>query len=354
MLWQGRQVDLRSEIITRPTPAMWSAMQEADIGWPQRGDDRNVNELERYGAELTGLEACLFVFTASIANLLALMVGTSRGDQVILDADSHQVWIEGWNLAYICGLYPRLVKSQRGLMPLDEVGAALDGWRGPAHPRTSLIALESPHNDHGGTIVPVDHIESLTELAHAYGCHVHMDGARIHNAAVATGVPLRQSTESLDTVTISLNKGLGAPVGALLCGSAAHIAMARERGLRWLGASGMHRGGLFAAAGLYALEHMVDRLADDHLRARTIADGIRDLPGIEVNHPETNQVKVSTEPSGRLAEEFVSALAARAVLVTLREPYVFKMMAHHEIDDEAVELAVQRARTVVCELGSSQ
>jgi threonine aldolase len=116
----------------------------------------------------------------------------------------------------------------------------------------------------------------------------------------------------------------------------------------------MHRGGLFAAAGLYALEHMVDRLADDHLRARTIADGIRDLPGIDVNRPETNQVKVSTEPSGRLAKDFVSALAARAVLVTLREPYVFKMMVHHEINDEAVDLAVQQARTVVCELGSSR
>jgi threonine aldolase len=239
-------------------------------------------------------------------------------------------------------------------MPLDEVQVALDAWRGPAHPRTSLVALESPHNDHGGTIVPVDHIEALSELAHSRGCHVHMDGARIHNAAVATGVPVRQFTQHLDTVTISLNKGLGAPVGALLCGSAAKIAMARERGLRWLGASGMHRGGLFAAAGLYALEHMVDRLADDHRRAKTVAEGIRDLPGINVNHPETNQVKVSTEPSRRLAQDYVSALAARAVQVTLREPFVFKMMAHHEIDDGAMDFAVQQARTVVCELGSSQ
>src|SRR5439155_1145737 len=166
----------------------WAAMQQAEIGWPQRGDDRSVNELESYAAELTGLEAGLFVFTASTANLLAMMVATQRGDQVILEADAHQVWIEGWNLAYVCGVYPRLLPSETG----------------------------------------------------------------------------------------------------------ARIRSARERGLKWLGASGMHRGGLWAAAGLHALRTMVDRLADDHRRARALADAIREVPGIAVNQPETNQVRVST------------------------------------------------------------
>ena len=322
-------------------------MQEAEIGWPQRGDDENVNELERRAAELTGMEGGLFVFTASLANLLAMMLSTSRGDQAIFESDAHQVWIEGWNLANICGLYPRLVASETGAMPLDEVGAILNEWRGPARPQTSFVALESPHNDHGGTIVPVDYIEALSTLVHRHGCHVHMDGARIHNAAVATGIPVRGFTQSLDTVTISLNKGLGAPMGALLCGSAEHIEQARKRGLKWLGASGMHRGGFFAAAGLYALDHMVDRLADDHRRARAIADGIRDLPGIDVSEPQTNQVKVSTAPGGRPARQFVNALAERGVLVMLRQEFVFKIMTHSEIDDSAVATAIRSMRNVL-------
>jgi threonine aldolase len=326
---------------------MWAAMQEAEIGWPQRGDDRNVNKLERRCAELTGMEAGLFVFTASLGNLLAMMLSTARGDQAIFEADAHQVWIEGWNLANICGLYPRLVASETGAMPLGEVEAILTEWRGPARPQTSFIALESPHNDHGGTIVPLDYVVSLSELAHLHGCHLHMDGARIHNAAVATGIPIRRYTQPLDTVTISLNKGLGAPLGALLCGSAKHIDHARKRGLKWLGASGMHRGGFFAAAGLYALDHMVDRLADDHRRAKAIAEGIRDLPGIEVNDPQTNQVKVSTAPGGRPASEVVDALAERGVLVLLRQPTVFKIMTHCEIDDAAVESAIAAIRAVL-------
>jgi threonine aldolase len=347
MTSQGRRIDLRSEVVTRPTAGMWAAMQEAEIGWPQRGDDRSVNELERRVAELTGMEAGLFVFTASLGNLLAMMHSTSRGDQAIFEADAHQVWIEGWNLANICGLYPRLVASETGAMPLDEVESILKEWRGPARPKTSFIALESPHNDHGGTIVPADYIESLSKLAHGHSCHLHMDGARIHNAAVATGQPVRAFTQSLDTVTISLNKGLGAPLGAVLCGSAQLIEAARKRGLKWLGASGMHRGGFFAAAGLYALDHMVDRLADDHRRARAIADGIRDLPGIEVSHPQTNQVKVSTAPGGRSAAQFVDALAEHGVLVLLRQDYVFKVMTHCEIDDAAVEQAVGAIRSVL-------
>src|SRR2546425_7563888 len=323
MTSQGRRIDLRSEVVTRPTAEVWTAMQEAEIGWPQRGDDRNVNELERRGAELTGMEACLFVFTASLANLLAMMLSTSRGDQGIFEADAPQVRIEGWNLATICGLYPRLVASETGAMPLGEVEAILNKWRGSARPRTSFIGLESPHNDHGGTIVPLDYVVSLSELAHLHGCHLHMDGARIHNAAVATRIAVRQYTRPLDTVTISLNKGLGAPLGALLCGSAKHIEEARTRALKWFGASGMHRGGFFAAAGLYALDHMVDRLADDHRRARAIADGIRDMPGIEVNSPQTNQVKGSTAPSRRPAAAAADALAAPGAVVPLTQPTVF-------------------------------
>jgi len=343
-------IDLRTEVATRPTPEMWRAMVEADIGWAQKGEDAQVNLLERRGAELTGHEASLFVFTASLANLLALIVGTRRGDHVVLEADMHMVWIEGWNLSYVCGLYPRLVSSPRGEMSLDEVEEVLTGWRGPAQPHPSLIALENPHNDHGGTIVSSQHIAALADLARHHCARVHMDGARMHNVAVATGKPIADYTRHLDTVTISLNKGLGAPFGALLCGSAEDIATARTKGLRWLGASGMHRGGMLAAAALWALDHMPARIAEDNRRARLLADGIRGLPGLDVQEPETNQVKVSTDRSGRPAIEYVSALESRGLQVMLREPGVFKAMLHHEIDDATVERAVSIVRSVAFEL----
>src|SRR5215469_3091740 len=172
----SRLIDLRTEVATRPTPEMWRAMEEAEIGWAQKGEDAQVNRLEQLGAELTGQEAALFVFTASLANLLALIVGTRRGDHVILEADMHMVWIEGWNLSYICGLYPQLIPSEQGELSLETVEETLTAWRGPAHPRPSLVAIEDPHNDHGGTIVSAGHVADLAALAHRHGARVHMDG----------------------------------------------------------------------------------------------------------------------------------------------------------------------------------
>ena len=329
-------------------------MEEAEIGWAQKGEDAQVNRLEQLGAELTGQEAALFVFTASLANLLALIVGTRRGDHVILEADMHMVWIEGWNLSYICGLYPQLIPSEQGELSLETVEETLTAWRGPAHPRPSLVAIEDPHNDHGGTIVSAGHVADLAALAHRHGARVHMDGARLHNVAVATGCPIADYTRDLDTVTISLNKGLGAPFGSLLCGSARDIGVARSQGLRWLGASGMHRGGLLAAAALWALENMPARLAEDHRRARLLAEGIRDLPGIQVNDPETNQVKVSTAPGGLPAVDYVRACEARGLQTMLREPSVFKAMIHHQVDDEVIGQAIGIVRDVAYELAPAR
>jgi threonine aldolase len=344
------RIDLRSEVVTRPTPEMWRVMQDADIRWAQKGEDPYVNRLEQTAAELTGKEAAVFVFTASLANLLAMLAGTSRGDQIVLESDMHLLWIEGWNLSTICGLFPVPVPSDRGEMPLAQVEAALTAWRGPAHLAPSMVGIENPHNDHGGTIVSAEHIAELASLAHAHHARVHMDGARLHNVAVATGRPLLDYTRHVDTVTLSVNKGLGVPFGALLCGPRSDVETARTKGLRWLGAAGMHRGGILAAAALYAFDHMVDRLADDHRRARVLADGLRGQPGIAVNAPETNLVRVDTSASGRPAADFVDALEARGVLATLREPSVFKLMTHHEIGDDDVAAALEVARDVVHDL----
>lgn len=339
-------IDLRGEIRSRPTPGMWHAMQDAEMGWAAHGEDEDVKELERRGALLTGQEAALFVWTTSMANLLAMLVATEKGDQIILESDMHLVWMEGRNLSYVCSLFPRLIGSERGEMPLDEIELALTQWRGPLPPpRTSLIGIENTHNDHGGTVLSPMYVEELSKLSRRHGCRLFMDGARIFNAAVSKEVEVSAFTKHVDLVSVAFNKGLGAPVGSLLCGNESHIDAARER-LRQLGASGNHRGGLFAAAALYALENMSDQLSVDHSRARTLADGLRGISGLDTSVPESNQVKVETKKMGVPAVDFVEALGKLGILAGLREPYVLKFMLYHEIDDQQVNATVAAMQEV--------
>ena len=350
-LAKPRVIDLRAEVRSRPTPEMWAEMQRAEMGWATRGEDEDVRQLEVYGAQVTGKDASIFVATTSIANLLALMITTRPGDQVIIEADSHMVWLEGRNLAAICSAYARTISSVRGEMALDEVEAAITTSRYPAGvPQTALIALENPHNDHGGTVLSPTYMAKLGTLATRYGSRIHLDGARLHNAAVAKGVDLKEFTHCVDLVSLALNKGVGAPVGSLLCGTKSHIAEARKL-LSVIGASGMHRAGLFAAAALVALQDTDTRLLEDHRRARILAGGCRGLPGIEPNEPETNQVRITT--THRVAQDFTQALHARGVLAALRESHVFKLVLYHEINDKDVEYTIDVMRDVSNQLAES-
>ena len=350
-LTKPRVIDLRAEVRSRPTPEMWAAMQQAEMGWSTRGEDEDVRQLEVYGAQVTGKDASVFVATTSIANLLALMITTRPGDQVIIEADSHMVWLEGRNLAAICSAYTRTISSFRGEMALDEVEAAITTSRYPAGaPQTALIALENPHNDHGGTVLSPSYMEQLGTLAARYGSRIHLDGARLHNAAVAKGIDLKEFTQYTDLVSLALNKGVGAPMGSLLCGTKSDIAKARKY-LSVIGAAGMHRAGLFAAAALVALQDIATRLREDHRRARTLAGRCRGLPGIELNEPETNQVRITTPH--RPAQDFTQALHARGVLAALREPHVFKLVLYHEIDDKDVEYTIDAMRDISSQLVES-
>jgi len=347
-----KRIDLRTEVWTTPTPEMWRVMEAAEPMWAPVGEDRNVQRLEEFGTQLTGKEACKFVATTSIANLLGLMASTDRGDSVILEADSHMVWLEGFNYAYICGLFPRLVSSTRGEMPLEDVENILVGKRArKTRPPTTLIAVENPHNDHGGVVVSEDYMRKLSELVHPHGCRIHMDGARAHNASVASGVSIKDYARHVDTIAVSLNKGLGAPFGALFCGTKSDVEKAHANLLR-IGAWNIHRAGIFAAAGYYAATHMVDRLAEDHARARRLADGIRNLPGLDVNTPETNMVRVSTKPGGFGAEAFTERLRELGVLANQRTEDMFKLTICHAIADDDIDAAIAAVSKVVESLSS--
>ena len=336
----SKKIDLRTEVWTTPTPEMWRVMEAAEASWASVGEDANVRRLEEYGAELTGKEGCKFVATTSIANLLGLMGSTSKGDAIILESESHMVWLEGFNYAYICGLFPRLVPSERGEMSLQEIENILVAKRArKTRPPTSLIAVENPHNDHGGTVVSERYLAALSDLAHPHGCRIHMDGARIHNASAASRVAIAEYARHVDTVAISINKGLGAPFGALFCGAKADIDNAHAN-LLHIGAWNIHRAGIFAAAGYYAATHMAERLVEDHARAKRLADGIRVLPQLEVSVPETNMVRVSTKPSGFAAETFVERLRERGVLANQRTEDMFKLTVCHAIDDDDIDTAI--------------
>src|SRR5215813_13195258 len=270
-------VDLRSDTLTLPTPEMRDAMARAEVGDDVWEEDPTVKRLEALAAERTGKDAGLFVASGTQGNLLSVWSQTQPGSEVILDLDSHIFNNEVAGASVISGVQMRAVKTTRGFLSPDQVRESLR----PANihiPPTGLVCLENTHNRHGGTCCTPEEIAGVAEVAHGAGVPVHLDGARLFNAAIALGRPARDFTGAVDSVTFCLSKGLGAPVGSIVCGSAAFVERARR--LRKMVGGGMRQAGVLAAAGLVALERMVDRLADDHANARTLAEGLASLPGL--------------------------------------------------------------------------
>ena len=235
-------IDLRSDAVTRPTDAMWEAMRSAHLGWAPSGDDASVNELQDLAAELVGKEAALFVATGSMANLVALMTHTQRGDEFIVEADSHIRWSEEASFAYVCGLVPSTVQSEAGHVSPDAVRRQLSQQRFNHKPRTSLICLENTHNLAGGTVMRAEEIIAISSVAHEYGIRVHLDGARVFNACTAANEDVKLAGAHVDTIMFCLNKGLSAPGGALLCGSVEFVEQAKIN-LRRLGGHSIPRQG---------------------------------------------------------------------------------------------------------------
>lgn len=332
-------VDLRSDTLTLPTPEMREAMARADVGDDVWEEDPTAKRLEAMAAERLGKDAGLFVTSGTQGNLLSVLSHTRPGQEVILDLDSHIFNYEGAGSALIGGLQMRPVKTARGFLTPDQVREAL---RPPnIHlPPTGLVAVENTHNRHGGTCCTPEEIEAVARVAHDAAVPVHLDGARLFNAAVALGRPAAELARAVDSVTFCVSKGLGAPVGSVICGTADFIARAR----RWrkMVGGGMRQVGVIAAAGIVALEHMVDRLAEDHANARALAEGIARVPGLRVDlaSVQTNIVIFHVDPAAGGVDAIVQGCAARKVKVHGFGPTAIRCVTHKDVDAEDIRRAL--------------
>ena len=330
-----KPIDLRSDTVTRPTAAMWDAMRAAELGDDVYGDDPTVNALqERLAADL-GFEAALFMPTGTQSNLCGLMSHCQRGDEYIVGQMAHTYRWEGGGAAVLGSIQPQPLNNQPdGTLALADIEAAIKP--DDAHyARTRLLALE---NTWGGQVLPLDYIVAATALAHARGLSAHLDGARLFNAAVASGVAAREIARHFDSVSVCFSKGLGTPAGSALCGSRELIARAH----RWRKMAGgaMRQSGVLAAAALYALDHHVARLADDHANARRLAEGLQGLPGVSVAPPQTNIVFV--ELALDRAPGVVDRLHERGVLAT--GLYRLRLVTHLDVDGDGIERAISILR----------
>jgi threonine aldolase len=335
-------VDLRSDTVTLPTPAMREAMAQAEVGDDVMGEDPTINRLQQVAAERMGKEAGLFVPSGTMGNLTAVLTHCGRGDEVILGNLSHTFIFEGGGVAALGGVMPHTLPNlPDGRIDLDEIQNAIrpDDVHQPI---TRLVVLENTHNRCGGTILKPEYMAKVGELAQRAGLKLHIDGARIFNAAVALGVPAKTLVEQADSVTFCLSKALCAPVGSVLCGSAEFIRKACR--IRKQLGGGMRQAGVLAAAGLVALDQMVDRLADDHRRARQLAEGLAKIPGLRLDTPipDTNMVFATLNDENSLGSAQVAArLAEKGIKVGSVGPRRFRMVTHYWIDDEGVDLTIK-------------
>ena len=337
-------IDLRSDTVTRPTAAMREAMAKADVGDDGYGDDPTVNELEAKAAALLGKEAAVLVPTGTMGNLCAVFAQTGRGDEVIVEATSHIYRTEQGGMASLAGVPYRVLPGARGLIPIEVLRAELASSSFSARLRTALVCLETTHNAAGGTVPSLDYLKAARDVAEQYGAAVHMDGARMFNAAVALGVRVSEIARVADTVTFCLSKGLGAPVGSILCGPAAVIRRARQT-RKMLGGT-MRQAGVLAAAGIVALETMVDRMADDHRRARRLAEGLHaiDTTTCDPASVATNIIFANLAASGLSTPEWCSRLAARGVTCRPYDASRVRLLTHADITDEDVTMALAAFR----------
>ena len=329
-------IDMRSDTVTRPTAAMRAEMAAAEVGDDVYEDDPTVNALQKQAAALMGKEAGLFVPSGTMGNALALMTHTRPGDEVLMDSEAHSMLYEVGLPATLAHVMTRQFRSAGGVPDVDEIAGYIHTANLHA-PGTSLIVLENTHNRAGGAVIPLGVHRAVQALAQAHGIAVHLDGARLFNAAIAAGIPAAEFAACTDSVTFCLSKGLGCPVGSVLCGT--HAFIERARRFRKMLGGGMRQAGILAAAGVYALDNHVERLAEDHLHARQLAAGLADAPGItlETRQPPTNMVYFRTQlPAAQVAD----ALAARDVLCGVTGPNRIRLVTHLDIDAEDIDRAI--------------
>ncbi len=335
------RVNLYSDTQTRPSAAMKDAMMRAEVGDEQNGDDPTINELCDRMAALCGKEAAMFLPTGTMCNQIAIATQCRPGDEMLAHEASHVTVNEGGGPGAIAGVVALGLRGARGLFDVPTMQAAFREKRRNSPPQT-LLSVEQTANFGGGSVWPLAQLNAVTEAAHEWGMKTHMDGARLMNAVVAAGVPADVMTAGCDTVWLDFTKGLGAPLGAVLCGSAAFI----DQAWRWkqrLGGS-MRQGGICAAACLYALDHNVDRLADDHANAAALAQALAEIPGLSVETPETNLVFFNTSGTGIAADVLTARLRQEGVMVSVMGANRIRACTHLDVDRAGVELAIQIIR----------
>ncbi|MBP8136652.1 MAG: aminotransferase class I/II-fold pyridoxal phosphate-dependent enzyme [Candidatus Eisenbacteria bacterium] len=329
-------IDLRSDTVTRPTPAMRRAIAEAEVGDDVFGDDPTVLALEKRCAELAGKAAALYVPSGTMANQLAVNVLTQPGNEVLLESESHIFLYEQGGIAANSGCLAHLVPGERGALDPAALVARLRPASDDHAAKLALVCVENTHNRAGGAIVPLAKLRAMADTAREHGVRVHLDGARLWNAAVASGVSIAEWAACADTAMMCFSKGLGAPVGSILVGGEAEIRQARRVRKRWGG--GMRQAGILAAACLHALDHHVARLAEDHARAKRLAAGMR-MDGVEVGEPDTNiviaRLAAPLDPAKVLAE-----LEKRGVRMVGFGTGRIRAICHLDVDDAGVERAI--------------
>mmetsp|Transcript_6263 Transcript_6263/g.22012 ORF Transcript_6263/g.22012 Transcript_6263/m.22012 type:complete len:394 (-) Transcript_6263:137-1318(-) len=336
------RVDLRSDTVTQPCEGMREAMMRAPVGDDVLGDDPTVQSLQRLAADMLGKEAGLFVPSGTMSNAIAIRAHTQPGDEIVTEATSHVYIYEGGGYAAIAGCSVALVPGDRGLMRPEDVQAAVRHTEGSlSHfPDATLVCVENTSNRGGGSFYTQASLDGICEVARSEGCAAHMDAARGMNAAVAAGTPPADMVRGFDTVSLCLSKGLGAPVGSVLLGSEAFIRRA-HRFRKMLG-GGMRQAGVLAAAGLYALENNVDRLALDHARARRLAEAVGDMPAfsVDLGAVQTNMVYIDVVDPEVDAHRVVQELAERGVAVLAISSTQIRAVTHLHVTDDGVEEAL--------------
>lgn len=342
-------IDLRSDTVTLPTKEMHQAMFEAELGDDVYGEDPTVNHLEKIAAQVVGKEVALFTASGTMSNIIAVLTHTRPGNEIIVGSESHMFWYEVGGASALGGVVMRTVPNDEvGRMNLDIIEQAIR-TKNIHYPETTLLCLENTHNRCGGAVLTVDYTDACCQLAHKYGLKVHLDGARIFNAAVALGIPASELAKHADSVCFCLSKGLSAPVGSLICGDKDFIERARK--WRKMLGGGMRQTGVIAAAGILAIQKMVSRLAQDHANARRLAYGLANLPDIIIQ-PEaiqTNIVNFDT-PSKITADGFVQQMSTRGIKFSSRGGQRVRAVTHRMISEADVDGALEQIGSQINEM----
>jgi len=341
-------IDLRSDTVTKPTPEMREAMAKAEVGDDVYEDDPTVNHLQEMAAEMTGYEAALFVASGTMGNLSAVLAHCQRGDEVILGKEAHTFRYEAGGISVLGGVHScQLPNQPDGTIALEDIEGAIR-YDDPHQPITRLVTIENTQNRCGGKCLSVEYTNQVAEFAHERGLKVHLDGARVFNAAAGLGVDVKKLTTPVDSVTFCLSKGLSAPVGSVLCGSKEFIQKA-HRARKLLG-GGMRQAGVLAAAGIVALEKVAPRLGEDHVRARALAEGLSENRGLvlDAGTPATNMIFMNLSESVPMsASDVAEKLKEHGVLAGIAGARRFRLVTHCWIGDDDVEAAVAAFRAVL-------